>query len=114
MTEPITKEERARIINGKMPSRFCFPGAAGIVHAWVLSQAYEARVQELEADIALVMDQAEIDYAAAHKVICELQKIDPATSTWPEWATIANSIRWFATLREKHGIRARRTLGETT
>ena len=109
MSEPITKEERAELLTGQAPARFKY---AHVGQSMAIRLAYEARVKELEADLALVMGQAEIDYAAAHKVICELQKIDPATSTWPEWTTIANSIRWFERLREKHGIRACSALGE--
>ena len=72
--------------------------------------AERERLREALTDFALVMDQVELDYAAAHKVICELQKVDPTTHEWPTWSTIANTLRWFDALRTKHGIRARAAL----
>lgn len=48
-----------------------------------------------------VMSQAEADLAAAHEEICKLQGLDPKTHSWPEWSSPANTIRWFATIRER-------------
>jgi hypothetical protein len=59
---------------------------------------------ELRQDFALLMQQVETDLAAAHEVICKLQGLDPKTHTWPEWSSPANTLRWIAELRKKHGL----------
>lgn len=48
-----------------------------------------------------VMRQAESDLAEAHKEICRLQELDPGDNTWPEWSSPANTLRWFAAIREQ-------------
>lgn len=53
-----------------------------------------------------VMRQAEADLAAAHEEICKLQGIDPATHSWPEWSSPANTLRWFKAIREAFGFTA--------
>lgn len=62
-------------------------------------------VPETEREaLAAVMRQAEEDLAAAHKAICELQGLTFSTHAWPEWSSPANTLRWFAAIREKFGI----------
>jgi hypothetical protein len=51
-----------------------------------------------------VMRQAEIDLAGAHKEICKLQGLDPATHSWPAWTPQANSLRWFEAIRTKFNL----------
>lgn len=50
--------------------------------------------------LAEVMRQAENDLKSAHAVICQLQHVDPGKSNWPEWSPQANTIRWFAAIRD--------------
>ncbi len=47
-----------------------------------------------------VMEQAENDLTAAYEEICKLQGLDPKTHSWPAWSSPANTIRWFAEIRE--------------
>lgn len=54
--------------------------------------------------LANVMRQAESDLAAAHAEICKLQGLDPATHSWPDWSSPANTLRWFADIRQQFGI----------
>ena len=42
-----------------------------------------------------IIRQVRADFAAAHGEICKLQGLDPNTHTWPEWSSIANTLRWF-------------------
>ena len=51
-----------------------------------------------------VLNQAETDLAEAHKMICKLQGLDPATQTWPEWSSPAHSLPWFAAIRAKFDL----------
>ncbi len=60
--------------------------------------------EELKDALATVMRQNESDLKSAHAEICKLQGLDPEKNTWPAWTPQAHSIRWFAMLREKHGI----------
>lgn len=64
---------------------------------------------ELRLTLSLVMDQAENDLKAAHDVIAQLQGLNPEKSDWPQWSSPANTIRWFAELRERFGIPPRAT-----
>lgn len=59
---------------------------------------------DLKEALASVMRQSESDLASAHAEICKLQGLDPATHSWPEWSPQANSLRWFAAIREKFEI----------
>jgi hypothetical protein len=52
-----------------------------------------------------VMLQAEADLAAAHAEICKLQSLTTGGSLmWPEWSSPANTLRWFAAIREKFDL----------
>jgi hypothetical protein len=54
--------------------------------------------------LSAVMRQAETDLKSAHAEICKLQGVDPATASWPDWTPQANSMRWFAAIRDRFGI----------
>ena len=54
--------------------------------------------------LATVMRQTELDLASAHAEICRLQGLDPVRHSWPEWTPQANTLRWFADIRQKFGI----------
>lgn len=51
--------------------------------------------------LAEVMDQVERDFKSAHAEIVRLQGGDPSKYEWPEWSPQANTLRWFAAIREK-------------
>lgn len=51
--------------------------------------------------LASVMDQVERDLKSAHAEIVKLQGGDPEKYEWPEWSPQANTLRWFAAIREK-------------
>jgi hypothetical protein len=51
-----------------------------------------------------VMQQAENDLQSAHAEICKLQNLDPAEHNWPDWTPQANSLRWFAAIRERFNL----------
>jgi hypothetical protein len=62
-------------------------------------------VPDTERDaLAMVMRQTERDLGTAHEQICHLQGLNPAEQAWPEWSPQANTLRWFAAIREKFGI----------
>lgn len=63
-----------------------------------------AQNEQLRETLATVMRQSESDLQSAHAEICKLQGIDPQKHTWPQWSPQANSLRWFATLREKFSL----------
>lgn len=52
----------------------------------------------------LVMTQAETDLKSAHREICVLQGLDPERHDWPEWSSPANTLRWFAQIRERFNL----------
>lgn len=63
------------------------------------------QLPETERDaLEQVMRQAQDDLASAHAEICKLQGIDPVTHRWPDWSPQANTLRWFAAIREKFNI----------
>lgn len=51
-----------------------------------------------------VMQQAESDLASAHAEICKLQGVNPTVHSWPDWSPQANTLRWFAAIREKFNL----------
>lgn len=51
-----------------------------------------------------VMRQTEADLASAHAEICVLQGLEPSTHSWPEWSPQANTLRWFAAIRERFSL----------
>lgn len=61
-------------------------------------------IERLRESLAAVMRQAETDLASAHAEICKLQGLDPAAHSWPEWSPQANSLRWFAELRNSFNL----------
>ena len=54
--------------------------------------------------LAEVMLQAERDLKSAHAEICKLTGLDPAGYDWPDWSPQANTLRWFAEIRNKSGL----------
>jgi hypothetical protein len=61
-------------------------------------------MSDMSNDFAKLMAQVESDLKSAHAEICKLQGFDPGKHTWPEWSPQANTLRWIAELRAKHGI----------
>ena len=59
---------------------------------------------ELRDALRDVMYQAENDLASAHAEIIKLQGKDPKDYTWPEWSPQANTLRWFAQIRQRFSI----------
>lgn len=51
-----------------------------------------------------VMRQTEADLASAHAEICRLQGLEPSKHSWPEWSPQANTLRWFAAIRERFSL----------
>lgn len=62
------------------------------------------QVESYREILTSVMRQSENDLQSAHAEICKLQGIDPQEHTWPRWSPQANSLRWFAILREKFSL----------
>jgi hypothetical protein len=56
--------------------------------------------------LTAVMDQAEKDLSSAHAAICEAQGLDTKTNnyTWPDWTPQAQTLRWFAAIRQKFNL----------
>lgn len=59
---------------------------------------------DVTATLAAVMRQAEVDLKAAHEKLCKAKGLASAQHNCPEWSSLANTLRWFASIREKFGI----------
>lgn len=57
--------------------------------------------------LAALAHQVESDLSSAHAEICNLQGLDPATHSWPDWTPQANTLRWVKAIREKFGFTLR-------
>lgn len=66
--------------------------------------ALRAQVEAMREVLGQIMDQAESDLSSAHHEICKLQGLDPEKHDWPEWSSPANTVRWFAEIRERFGL----------
>jgi Lar family restriction alleviation protein len=70
-------------------------------HAQVLAEAADKleslseRICEQNELISRMIAQYRVDLGSAHSEICKLNKLDPATHTWPDWTPQANTLRWF-------------------
>ena len=60
-------------------------------------EAHEAALtpaREALREARRLCDQVKVDLSSAHAEICKLQKLDPATHSWPEWTPQANTLLW--------------------